>query len=76
MIKNIIKDNSFKINIINDSVHIINYVNIINISPNVINILLNDKTLKISGNNMLICGLDEYELLIKGNIKGLEFINE
>ena len=76
MIKNIIKDNSFKINIMNDSVHIINYVNIINISPNVINILLNDKTLKISGNNMLICGLDEYELLIKGNIKGLEFINE
>ena len=76
MIKDILNNKCFEIDLKENCLHLINYINIIDINPNKINIQLNNKCLIINGSNLLICALDENELLIKGNISGLEFNNE
>ncbi len=72
MIKNIIKNNDYEIIIKNSFIHIKNYINIIDISNTKISILLNQNKLIINGSSLLITALDSYELIIKGNIKGIE----
>ena len=46
---------------------------IIDISETFIKIKLNNKTIKIKGNNMVINRLDEHDLSIKGEYKDIEF---
>ena len=72
MIKNIIKNNDYEIIIKNSFIHIKNYINILDISNTKISILLNQNKLIINGSSLLITALDQYELIIKGNIKGIE----
>lgn len=72
MIKRIINDN-YEININSCFMHVKNYENIVEIYQSKIIIILKDKKLIINGSNLIICALDEYEILIKGNIKGIEF---
>lgn len=73
MIKNIIKDDNYEIHIKENNIHLINYINIIDISSSKISISIKNKILIIKGNNLIISALDEYEMIIKGNIKGIEF---
>ncbi len=70
---NKILNNKYELILKENLLHIKNYKEIIDINSNNIIIKLNNKTLKIKGNDLLICCLDEYEILIKGNIKGLDF---
>ncbi len=72
MIKNIIKSNDYEILIKNSFIHIKNYINIVDISNTKISILLNKNKLIVNGSSLLITALDQYELIIKGNIKGIE----
>lgn len=60
---------SLEIYIKDNFVHVKNYNNIINITNN--HIQLNNVV--ISGFELIICKLDEYELTIKGKIKGITF---
>ncbi|MBR4178706.1 MAG: YabP/YqfC family sporulation protein [Bacilli bacterium] len=76
MIKNILNNKCFEIDLKENCLHLINYINVIDISPNKMHILLNNRSLVVNGSNLIICALDENELLIKGNIKGIEFIDE
>ena len=76
MIKKIIKDDNYEIIIKNYFIHLINYISIDNISSYKIIIHIKNKKLIINGNDLIISALDEYELIIKGNIKEIEFINE
>ena len=76
MIKKIIKDDNYEIIIKNCFIHLINYISIDNISSYKIIVHIKNKKLIINGNDLIISALDEYELIIKGNIKGIEFINE
>lgn len=76
MIKKIIKDDNYEIIIKNCFIHLINYISIDNISSYNIIIHIKNKKLIINGNDLIISALDECELIIKGNIKGIEFINE
>ena len=71
-----IKNNSYEINICNNRVHIKNYIRIIDIDLNRIEILILNNKLIINGDKLIIRRMDEYELLINGIIKGLEFIHE
>lgn len=73
MIKNILNNKIYEICVKDNFFHLKNYVNIIDIYPNSISILLLDKKLNISGSNLIISAMDEYEILIKGNIKNIEF---
>ncbi len=73
MIKDIINNKDYELFINKEYLQIKNYINIIDINSNKISILLKNKELIINGNSLLITALDSYELLIKGNIKGIEF---
>lgn len=76
MIKNIIKNTNYEINIKLNYIHIINYIKIEDISFNNIKVLLNNKTINIKGEKLIITKLDENEMLIKGIFKGIDFIDE
>lgn len=66
----------YEINIYKDFLHIKNYNKIEDINYNNIIVLLINKKIIVSGNNLIINKLDEYELTIKGNIKEIKFIDE
>ena len=75
MIKNIIK-NKYEIILKDKYIHLKYYNKVLDINENKIKILLEDNTIVINGSNLYVCALDEYELVIKGNVKSIEFINE
>lgn len=76
MIKNIIKNDNYEINIKNNYLHIKNYISVVDISSNRISILIKNNKIVINGSSLIISCLDEYELLIKGYIRSIEFISE
>lgn len=76
MIKDIIKNNKYCISIEDNLIYIKNYIRIIDISESYIKIKLNNKILKIKGNNMVINRLDECDLSIKGIFNNIEFTLE
>ncbi|MDD6272884.1 MAG: YabP/YqfC family sporulation protein [bacterium] len=70
------KNNDYEINIYKDLIHIKNYNKIKDINIKYIVIELNIKIIKINGNNLIINKLDEHELSIIGEFKGIELIDE
>lgn len=68
IIKNYINDNDFKINLFNNSINIVNYIDISSIDSNKIIIKSIDKLIIINGVNLKINKLLENELLITGEI--------
>jgi sporulation protein YqfC len=76
MINELLYNENSEIIINEKHVSIKNYKTIYSISNNKINILLKDKAINIIGNNLVITKLDKFDLKIKGNIKGIEFIDE
>ena len=73
MIDKIIKNNLYELNIKENYIHLKNYINIIDIYPNRITILVKNNKIIIEGEDLIICCLDEYELLIRGTIKEISF---
>lgn len=72
---NVIKK-EYEIIINSKYIHIINYNKIIDISYNNIIISFYNKNINIFGQSLIIRKLDEKELIIDGNIKGIEFNEE
>ncbi|MGM9878388.1 MAG: YabP/YqfC family sporulation protein [Bacilli bacterium] len=70
------KNKDYEINIYKDLIHIKNYIKIKDINTKYIIIELNIKIVKINGNNLIINKLDENELSIIGEFKGIELLNE
>lgn len=78
MFKNLftyIKDNELKIIVLKNKISINNYKEIIDFDDNKISINCNDFTLVIIGNKLVINRLFDKEILIIGNIKEMDFIN-
>ena len=75
-ILNKIKDNKYEVNIKENILHIINYINIINLKDNEIIIELNEYNLLITGNQLLIRELDEKEILINGKVSKIELLEK
>ncbi len=75
---NILSEIKYKYEIIinNDNIHIINYRSILDIDNYLIKIKVLNKIINIQGDSLLIRKLNENELIIDGNIKGIFFINE
>ena len=67
-LKKYFKDNDCKVNMCNNQIHVVNYKKILIFDDNNIAISLDNKTLSIKGNNLIINKLMNAELLIKGNI--------
>lgn len=63
---------SYSINISKDNVYIVNYDKVIDVNSDNILIMIDNKIIKINGSDLLINRLEKHELLIKGNIKGID----
>ncbi len=73
MLKEYIYNNNFQINIVNNYINILNYIEIVSFSENKIIIKYSNGTLVINGSEMIISKLLSDELLVKGNISNIEF---
>ncbi len=75
MIKKIvdyIKDNNFKINYVNNSVNVINYDKILEVSGDAIRIIKDNNLILIKGNDLKLSKLLDNEILITGLISKIE----
>lgn len=68
--------NKYEINISNQNIHIKYYKEILDVSSNQITINTNEITIKISGENLIINKLDEYEISIIGKPLNIQLIYE
>lgn len=75
-INNYINDNNFKLSLYKNKLNIVNYKKILSLEENYISILLEKKKLIIKGSNLFLIKILDNELLIKGNIKSIEVIDE
>ena len=71
-----LKNKKYEIILRDYCVYIKYYKRIIDINSNLVKIAFNSKIILIKGSNLMACALDEYEIVIKGNILSIEFINE
>ena len=68
--------NKYEINISNQNIHINYYKEILNISSNQIAIKTNELIIKITGENLIINKLDEYEISMIGKPLNIQLIYE
>ena len=73
MLREYVYDDKFQIWIINNTINILNYIEIISFSDTKVIIKCPNNTLCINGNNLIISKLLKDELLIKGKITNIEF---
>lgn len=67
-----INDNSWRINIYDKKVNIVNYVDIIILEDNRISVKYQNGIIIIRGNNLSVNKLLENEMLVTGDIKSIE----
>lgn len=65
--------NKYEIIINEKYLYIKNYIKIISISYSKITIETDKATIFISGSNLIISKMDKYDILINGNVKGINF---
>lgn len=75
-INNYINDNNFKLSLYKNKLNIVNYKKLLSIEENYISVLLEKKKIIIKGSNLFLIKILDNELLIKGNIKSIEVIDE
>ena len=71
-IRNYIENKDFKIVILENKINVVNYKEIIKISPKVISIDSSNKRVDIKGDNLVLEKLLDDEILILGQINTLE----
>ena len=71
-IRNYVIEQDFEIRIINNKVDVINYKDIGHFDSNKVIINYSDGSVVIKGNNLVVSKLMNDEILIGGEIKGLE----
>ena len=71
-ISHYIKDNDLKIVIVNNSINVINYDNILEVNDNLVNLIKDNKIITIKGSNLKLNKLLDNEVLIQGLINKIE----
>lgn len=72
-LKNVIYDKNFKMTILEDKISIKPFKDILTFEENELLIKTENKIIKIKGENLTINKLENYEILILGNIITVEF---
>lgn len=72
-LKNVIYDKNFKMTILEDKISIKPFKDILTFEENELLIKTENKIIKIKGENLTINKLENYEILILGNIIIVEF---
>ena len=75
-ISDYLSDNTFRLTLYEDRIHIINYHKIISLEDNYVSLYYNDKKLSITGTNLSLKKLLDNEMLIIGNISKVEVIHD
>lgn len=73
MIREYIFDHRFSLTLKNNTLDIVNYLEIISFSDDAITLKYEGGNIKISGKDLIISKLLDDELLIKGEVKSIEF---
>lgn len=71
-LRNYIKDNEFRLTLLKNKVHVINYSEILSLDSKRISIQANDNMYVIKGNNLILNRLLDNEVLIDGVILSIE----
>lgn len=70
-----LRNEEYRISLLPNKIHIMNYKKIVDINDNEVIIKVADKVLRISGKNLRLVKLDKSELLLTGLVEGLK-LNE
>lgn len=70
---NFLKDQEYYIDIFNNSLHVYNYLDLVELKDNVIELKLEKFNLIIEGNNLIVVQMDSREILIQGLINNMRF---
>lgn len=73
MLREYIYDNKFQVWIIDDSINVLNYIDIISFSEDRVVLRCPNNILDIKGKDLIISKLLKDELLIKGHVLNIEF---
>lgn len=73
-LQNFLYDQDYFIDIFNDCLHVYYYIDLISLSSTCIELKLNEFTLKIEGQNLVVSSMDKHEILVKGVIENMRFI--
>ena len=71
-IKDYVIDDKLRVNILENKINIVNYIDIVTIETERICVLSRTKKIIIRGNNLTLNKLLENEVLISGDIKSIE----
>ena len=71
-IKNYLYDKKYFINLFDNYIHVFNYLKLLKFSNDEINLQLENFALKIKGQDLFITKMTNNELLIRGEVLGLE----
>lgn len=72
-LRNYINDTSWRIKISDRKVNIVNYLDVISLEENRITVKYQDGMMIITGDRLSVNKLLENEMLITGEVKGIEF---
>ena len=75
-IRHFISDTSFQMVYMKNYLNLINYTDIITMDLNKIELKINNESIIIKGNNLVVKKLLESEMVINGNIITIEFESE
>ncbi len=71
-IVNYIKDDSLKINYVNNSVNVVNYDSILEVRDDLVTLKKDNNLILIRGNNLKLDKLLDQEILVTGSISKIE----
>lgn len=66
-----LRDLDYRVTLLKNGLHVLNYKSIIDITSNIIVFKVNDKLFKVNGKNMILKELDKKEFLITGVIESV-----
>lgn len=75
-IKSFLYDKQYFINIFDNCVHVFNYLDLESFSDDYINLRMDTFKLRVKGSNLAIVKMEEREILVRGEISGVEMVNE
>ncbi len=66
-----LRDLDYRVTLLKNGLHVLNYKSIIDITSNIIMFKVSDKLFKVNGKNMILKELDKKEFLITGVIESV-----
>ncbi len=66
-----LKNEEYRVTLIKNGIHVLNYKSIIDITPTLIMFKIENNLFKVNGENMILKKMDKKEFLISGNIESV-----